>query len=191
VGFLASRWGKRFGRGSSVKRDVPPIPRLLFVSHEATRTGAPKIVLNLLKYIAEKTQVNCETLLHNSGHLYGEFQRYSTVHCLNLPREFSETLERKMTKLFHHKFEGQPNLAICNSMESRFIAHELRRLGLPILFLIHELPQSYRVEDFETVYRVADRIVFPVQTVCDSVNAKAPFDVAKIRILPQGLLDPV
>lgn len=189
VVFFGSRWRNRLRRASAAQGDAS-IPRLLFVSHEATRTGAPKIILNLLKYISEKTQVSCETVLHNSGHLFGEFQRYSTVHCLNMPREFSESLERRMTKLFHHKFAGPPQLAICNSMESRFIAHELRRLGLPIVFLIHELPLSYKVEDFETVYRVSDRIVFPVQTVRDSVFAKAPFDPEKISVLPQGLLDP-
>ncbi len=174
----------------SVERAASSIPRLLFVSHEATRTGAPKIVLNLLKHISRQTHVHCETLLHHGGHLAWEFAQHSTVHCLDVPREFSDSLERKMDKIFHHKLGGAPALAICNSMESRFIAHELRRLGMPIVFLIHELPVSYRKEDFETVYRVADRIIFPVQAVRDSVFAKAPFDNDKACVLPQGLLDP-
>ncbi len=174
----------------SIERAAPALPRLLFVSHEATRTGAPKIVLNLLKHISKQTHVHCETLLHHGGHLAWDFAQHSTVHCLDIPREFGDSLERKMDKIFHHKLGGPPALAICNSMESRFIAHELRRLGLPIVFLIHELPVSYRKEDFETVYRVADRIIFPVQAVRDSVFAKAPFEEAKACILPQGLLDP-
>lgn len=190
MGFLSNRFSKRLGRALTVERLSPPLPRLLFVSHEATRTGAPKIVLNLLKYIVGQAHVHCETLLHQGGHLTWEFAQHSSVHCLDLPREFSDSLERKMDKIFHHKLGGLPDLAICNSMESRFIAHELHRLGLPIVFLIHELPLSYRAEDFETVYRVSDRIVFPVRTVRDSVFDKAPFDAGKTCIMPQGLLDP-
>lgn len=190
MGLLAGHWIKRLSQRNRVGNTPQQDPRLLFVSHEATRTGAPKIVLNLLKHISQQALVQCETLLHNSGHLHGDFQRHSTVHCLNMPREFSETLQRRMVKLVHRQLGGLPQLAVCNSMESRFIAHELHRLGIPIVFLIHELPLSYRVEDFQVVYRVSDRIVFPVQTVRDSVYAKAPFDDAKSRILPQGLLDP-
>lgn len=189
MGFLS----KRFGRSSSQKEGrqrTDRLPRLLFVSHEATRTGAPKIILNLLRHVVAQANVQCETILHQGGHLNWEFAQCSPVHCVDLPREFSDSLERKMDKIFHRKLSGVPDLAICNSMESRFVAHELRRLGLPIIFLVHELPTSYRVEDFETVYRVSEQIVFPVQTVLESVLAKAPFDRARTTVLPQGLLDP-
>ncbi len=165
-------------------------PRLLFVSHEASRTGAPKIILNLLKYIAGATGLPCETILHNGGHLIGEFAAHSRVHCLDLPRRADDHLQRRMAKLFQRQLSGRPLVAICNSMESRFIAQELHRQQLPILFLVHELPSSYTVADFEMVYRVSQHVIFPVETVRSSVLHKAPWDPGRCCVLPQGLLNP-
>ena len=179
----------RFRRGPVDWRE-PDTPRLLFVSHEASRTGAPKIILNLLKYFREATGVPCETILHNGGHLVGEFAACSTVHCLDLPRRADENLQRRMAKLVQRQLRGRPLLAVCNSMESRFIAQELHRHQLPILFLVHELPSSYTVADFEMVYRVSQQVIFPVETVRESVLQKAPWDADRCCVLPQGLLNP-
>ena len=49
------------------------VRRVLIVSHEATRTGAPKIILNLLKRFSDLCDVQFETVLHSGGHLATEF----------------------------------------------------------------------------------------------------------------------
>ncbi len=183
---------KRFAaslRRQRIDRNKSTVPRLLFVSHEASRTGAPKIILNLLRHFHQNFDVQCETILHNGGHLAGEFAEYSKVHCLDLPRQASDNLQRRMAKLLHRQLSGRPMIALCNSMESRFIAQELHRFQLPIVFLIHELPSSYNVEDFQAVYRVSQRIIFPVSTVRDSILEKAPLPSDRCVVLPQGLLD--
>ena len=56
-------------------------------------------------------------------------------------------------------------MAICNSMESRFIGYELQQLGVPVTFLVHEFPSSYEAEDYQQVYDYSERIIFPVEVV--------------------------
>ena len=165
-------------------------PRILFVSHEATRTGAPKIILNILRHFHQKTDAQLQSILHSGGFLAEDFGLYSEVDCLNIPREPSDELVRKVRKICLRYKDSPPTMAICNSMESRFIAFELHKLGIPVTILIHELPSSYEVQDYEQVYQAAERIIFPVDVVRAAANDKAALPSGKCHVLPQGLLNP-
>ena len=165
-------------------------PRILFVSHEATRTGAPKIILNILRHFHQKTDAHLQTVLHSGGFLAEEFGLYSEVDCLNLPRESSDDLHRKVRKICTRHKDSPPMMAICNSMESRFIAYELRQMGIPIIFLVHELPSSYEEHDYQQVYDCSERIIFPVDVVRASTHEKVALPAGKWSVMPQGLLTP-
>jgi len=47
--------------------------KILFISHEATRTGAPLVLLNLLKWLKKNTDISFEVLLKTGGELEPEF----------------------------------------------------------------------------------------------------------------------
>ncbi len=167
-------------------------PRVLFVSHEATRTGAPLIILNILKHFKENCDIQCETILHNGGHLVEDFQKQSArpIDCLNIPRKPTDELRKRVQKIVGRERDNTPILAICNSMESRFISKELADVGVPVLSLIHELPSSYSEEDYQNVYELSNRVIFPVHAVRDAADAKTPIPTGKGMVLPQGLLKP-
>lgn len=165
-------------------------PRILFVSHEATRTGAPKIILNILRHFHEKSDARLQSILHSGGFLAEDFGLYSEVDCLNVPREPNDELCRKVRKICTRHKESPPAMAICNSMESRFIAYELHKLGIPVTFLIHELPSSYEVDDYQQVYDCSERIIFPVEVVRAAANEKVTLPAGKCLVMPQGLLNP-
>lgn len=184
--------GLRIFQGNSGDRRKQTVDRtrVLFVSHEATRTGAPMIVLNILKHFSQFCDVHCETILHSGGHIAADFQKYSEVDCLNLPRATSDDVKRRV-RSFCQRYRGNlPALAVCNSMESRFIAEEVAALGIPVLFLVHELPSSYTEADYQSVFAMSQKVVFPVQTVREAVDRKSPIPTGKAVVLPQGLLNP-
>lgn len=56
-----------------VLRAAPASPRVLFVSHEATRTGAPIMFLHFLRWLRENTDLDFEILLLAGGPLTEEF----------------------------------------------------------------------------------------------------------------------
>ena len=169
---------------------APPQRRVLFVSHEATRTGAPKIILNILAHFAGNCDIQCETILQSGGDLSSEFEKYSTVDCLNLPKESSAELKKRIGKIISREKNNAPLLAICNSMESRYIAKELAELDIPVMMLVHELPSSYSEEDYQGVYETAQKVIFPVNAVQEAANEKTPIPISKSVVLSQGLLDP-
>lgn len=170
--------------------EQPSRPQVLFVSHEATLTGAPMIILNILKHFHQHTEIDCKTILHNGGHLAEDFGKYSNVSCLNLPRKDGEELTRKVKKILSRSKGPKPILAICNSMESRHIAKELNRHGIPIIFLIHELPSSYTEEQYREVFDCSHQIIFPAEAVRNETASKVSVPNHKARVMPQGLLNP-
>lgn len=181
---------KIFGRNAAIHNETMMQPRVLFVSHEATRTGAPKIILNIVKRAFETCDISCETIIHDDGHLSEEFNMYSEVHCLNLPRLRSGELQRRIRSIVKRRKSKQPVVAVCNSMESRFVSEQLSEHGVPVISLLHELPCSYGENDYEMIYESSSKVVFPVQTVREATHKKLPIPFGKDLVMPQGLLNP-
>lgn len=175
------------------KKNKAPAPihpvNLVAISHEASRTGAPKIIAQLLDHFKNHYNVNRYTLLHNPGPIYREFGIRSHVTCMNLKRKPSWKLNRKIDQFVRSLDRSKPTLVLCNSMESRFIAQALGKHNLPMVYLVHELPSSYSTEDYSSVYDLSQKVIFPARIVSDSANAAAPLPDGKGTIMPQGLLD--
>lgn len=55
-------------------------PRVLFVCHEASRTGAPIMFLHFLRWLAENTELNFEILLLADGPIASEFAAIAPTH---------------------------------------------------------------------------------------------------------------
>jgi glycosyltransferase involved in cell wall biosynthesis len=175
------------------KSNPPPKPvhpaNLVVVSHEATRTGAPKIIAQLLDHFKQHYHLNRYTILHNPGPLYREFGTRSHVTCLNLKRQPSWKLNYQLGRFVRRLDRRKPTVVLCNSMESRFIAQALRPYQLPTIYLVHELPSSYSVADYESVYHLSEKIIFPAEIVRRSAELVAAVPENKAVLFPQGLLD--
>jgi len=168
----------------------PTKRRVIFVSHEATRTGAPKIILNIVRQFAAKCDIQSETILHSGGFLATDFERLGPVDCMNLPCKSDEELGKRVTRFVQREKNNLPVLAICNSMESRFVALELAKAGIPALSLVHELPSSYTHDDYNTVFEASQKVIFPAHAVREATEEFTDVPYGKGVVLPQGLLDP-
>lgn len=179
-----------FGKRKDKTPPTPPRRRVIFVSHEATRTGAPKIILNILKHFNQTCDIQCETLLQTGGHLASDFEHLSTVDCFGTTSDNQDEIQKRVAKAVTREKNNLPILAICNSMESRFIANQLSTHGIPCVSLVHELPSSYSEEDYHFVFEASRKVVFPVHAVRDAADKKTPLPQGKSVVLSQGLLDP-
>src|SRR5215510_5626685 len=56
--------------------------KILFVGHEATRTGAPYVLLHLLRWLRANPSAECRLLLLDGGELVSEFAEVSHVSIL-------------------------------------------------------------------------------------------------------------
>lgn len=162
---------------------------LIVVSHEATLTGAPKIILRLLAEFASLPQVSCRVLLHNGGTLVDDFREHADVYMLDTKRKLVRHVDRMVRTSIRSIDRSKPTVALVNSAESRFIAKSLQDADIPIVSLIHELPNSYEPEDFRLIESTSNQIVFPSQFVDNAAHSFVEIPRSKTQILPQGLLD--
>jgi glycosyltransferase involved in cell wall biosynthesis len=112
----------------------PSRDTILVVSHEASRTGAPILALNIIQNLQKK--YNVVTLLLGEGSIVEYFLRASTyIAGPILPKSKPATVAcviEKMMELFEFKF------AIVNSIESRPALPVLAKWFVPTISLIHE-----------------------------------------------------
>ncbi len=175
--------------GSFSKSTPSQEPRILFVSHDASRTGAPQIALNLLKQFAHRLPFQFSTLLMSGGALTREFAEFSQLEVLNTSHDLNQQAIKKIETLLARNRSSRPLLAICNSMESRSVAKLLAAQNIPVLFLVHELPSSYSGADYQSVVQVAGKIVFPCQAVLQETENLISIPASKKVVLSQGLLN--
>ena len=132
--------------------------KILFISHEASRTGAPIVLLQLLKWLQKnKPEIRCDTLLLLDGPLEQEFITYNYL-VYNFPKidikhKFFARIYHKvlkslgigvlgtkelfLKKLASHKYD----LIYANTVISLPMALKIKKLntGSKLLLHLHEL----------------------------------------------------
>lgn len=170
-------------------------PRLVFVSHDASRTGAPAIILRLLEMFSQSGDFECFSILDADGERLEEFQALSHTYVMSHSRHsrnFSdEDGFREISRLFNRDGVFRNNRPVCalvNSAESLRIAHGLKRESVPIVSLIHEIAASYAPQRFTDFGEISERVVFPSEFVKSAAARFSDMDMSKARVRGQGLL---
>jgi glycosyltransferase involved in cell wall biosynthesis len=148
-------------------------PRLLFISHDASRTGAPLVLLEIIKWLKINVDWDLNILLGGNGPLSGEFAKHGRI----FTRENMYISERKKTrkrtaihKLFARLGLKLPNqniterdrklnippvdLIYSNTVANGELLDAVKTLDAPIISHIHEmnfLTESFGEENWDLV----------------------------------------
>ncbi|MBZ9937691.1 glycosyltransferase [Mesorhizobium sp. BR1-1-16] len=159
-------------------------PVVVVVSHEASRSGAPILALNLAKTYAERYNVVAVCL--RGGELLGDFLETCTeVHIARPPINEADQYDLMVDAIGATK---RPLFAIVNSIESRYILRAFREHGIPTVGLFHEfasyiLPRTA----FSEAFREADQIVFSTElTIENALEQTSSVRTERFHVLPQG-----
>lgn len=136
-----------------------PMPKILFISHDATRTGAPIVFLHQLKWLRENTGIEMCFLLLDGGPLIAEFEALGTTWLWKVstpPLTFSQRVINRATGLFK-KTSSHRDLILKEMDEAQFdmvytntvASHEVglllkKRWNKPWISHVHEMPFSIR-----------------------------------------------
>ena len=163
---------------------APGRRKLLFVGHEATRTGAPLILLALMEALGRLTGAELYLVLERDGPLLEDYRRLAHV----LVNRNGALNGPSMRQLLDEIAIPAPDLALCNSAETWRLMKQARRAGIArIVALVHERMSRYGDEVGRTVHRAADRVVFPAHAVKLAAARLFP-EYADADVVPQGLL---
>lgn len=171
--------------GSSSKSDY-----VVFLSHDASRTGAPQLLLNIVKSFS-KAGFECISIFKDEGPLLQDFRRHS--HVLNLTgcEEIDTVMDLLVSPDVLEKGSGTFYGTIANSIESLPLAEPLAKWNYPLIYLVHELSNGYSKNQLKQISQIADKVTFPAEFARQSFVEKCKIPDSRSVILPQGLLEPV
>ena len=157
---------------------------ILIVSHEASRTGAPILSLNLVQALVKR--YNVVALLLGGGSILEAFQSTGAgvVIASNL-RGRPSLANLVMQELCdHYEFK----FALVNSIESRVVLQELANQFVPTISLIHEFAAYTRPrEAFVEALKWSGEVVFSTDVTKENAFSEYPdLDQRAVHIIPQG-----
>lgn len=117
----------------SVPEDASP--SILFVSHEASRTGAPVLLLDVARLIRDQLGLRCVFLLRIGGELESDFRALGQTVVLRDPVDIDETTLAMLSR-------QNVRLVYSNTATNGLVQRKLKRLNRPILCHVHELGHS-------------------------------------------------
>lgn len=110
-------------------------PEILFVSHDASRTGAPIFLLNVARELKNELGLGCAFLLCSGGELEEQFRALGSTWVLSSRHE--------LPPLTLSAFQKRDiRLVYSNTATNGLIQQRLKKLGCPIICHVHELGYS-------------------------------------------------
>jgi glycosyltransferase involved in cell wall biosynthesis len=156
---------------------------ILIVSHEASRTGAPIVSLNLVLNLVER--YNVVALLLGEGPLDRSFVQAGAVAVVSTLRHQPVLADYVVGRL-HDQFNFR--FAFVNSIESRIVLKPLAARFIPVVSLIHEFAAYTRPRDaFPEALLWSSEVVFSTNITLQSMRQETSCSDARfVHTLPQG-----
>ena len=157
---------------------------IIIVSHEASRTGAPILAINLCKKLAEK--YNITSIVLRKGALIDDFRNKSVKVISPRMGQITGYGIKKYLKRSHNR--NKPIYAIVNSIVSASTIQPLRESGIPVITLVHEFAAYIRPTSvLEQVGLWSNKIIFSSELTKNDILAKRQvLKNCSLKVLPQG-----
>jgi glycosyltransferase involved in cell wall biosynthesis len=172
----------------SLKQQTGQVRRqpLLLFCHEASRSGAPVLALNLAQQLARDHDVVIVVL--DKGPLLGDFAAAAPAVflCEGLRFAASDIAAESVVQELSRKFNITG--AIVNSVESRVVLAALWRARIPTVSLLHEFAAYTRpASAFPRALFWSSKSVFSTRMTRDDAFQRLELrDASNVTILPQG-----
>ena len=169
-------------------------PSILFISHEASRTGAPLLLLHLLRWIRRHTDWDVEVLLAGGGEMAGDFAKLSPTSMLPpwsaamRPRAIRDRLaHRRLVS----RLKSRPWSLIYSNTATNGDVLKLFGEGQLVISHIHELATTIRqlgTDNFDAVRRYTTRYIACAEAVKRDLVEGWPIDAATVDVV-HGFVD--
>jgi glycosyltransferase involved in cell wall biosynthesis len=176
---------------------------MVFVGHDASRTGAPIVLLHLLRWLKENTDLRFRIVLMNGGDLAADFAALAPTITLNevgvgrtgLVRRIGKTplLGPCLKGLWHHivtprVVEQRPKLVYANTVATARLLRQVVAPGVPLIVHVHELERAIQIaagsEGMASIKSLARRYVAASPPVRDNLIARHGVDQSLIETVP-------
>jgi glycosyltransferase involved in cell wall biosynthesis len=126
--------------------------KLLFISHEASRTGAPMLLLNLIEWLVthKSNAYNITVLCVKGGDLVEEFEKLVPTIVLDKkqlykPERLNKYIVRAVNKYTLYKLRKHWDLIFSNTIVNGKTLELLKQAKTPVITYVHELEPSIAI----------------------------------------------
>ena len=152
--------------------------KILFISHDASRTGAPIILLNFLRWFKVNSGTPFQILLKNGGTLESEFKTIAPVSVFNLNKSFRNSwftrilnrlglkvdiTQTHLSGLKNNLSQSDIGLIYTNTITNGEVLEFLSSFKCPVICHVHELGFwiNHRVspENLEQIKKYTDHYI--------------------------------
>lgn len=160
--------------------------RIIVVAHEASRTGAPLIALEIVRWLTRTGGLTVTTILAKGGPLVPEFAACGPV-VDAAAMDALAAVPDVPTALARWACEGEPPAVLCNSAETWAFAEAFAGVGSQVVTLMHEYAYPYPKERLRSLFAASSAVIFPAEAMRRQAAAHVGA-TANLFVLPQGLL---
>lgn len=177
--------------------------KIIFISHEASRTGAPILLLRLMQALKNDQNISIVTILRNGGELQDQFEKLGKTYLWRTKREVKGLgvyLYKLKRKLGFYKNESQTDynsdiieevkgadFIINNTITNGPLLKQLPLSDKRVFTYIHEMKVitsfSSTDEDINYVYNLSEKIFVPAKAVKEFLMNEYGLGDAKFRVL--------
>lgn len=164
--------------------------KVLCVGHDATRTGAPILLLTLLRWFKDNTPLQLEILLKNGGVLEPEYARVAWHKVMQVETARLAFLRRFLQRgdLLAGYQKAGIDLIYTNTITNGAVLEYLAPLRCPVITHVHELENYIRscgAENFAQVKRHTTLFIAPSRAVQENLVRNHDIAPEKIRLVPE------
>lgn len=165
----------------------PPRTRIVLALHEASRTGAPLIGLELARWFRRMPDVGLTVVVARGGPLVADLAEGGLVIDVEA-LEKSGVVADPVAAVCTWIADARPSAVICNSAETWPLASAFSARSIPVLTLMHEYAYPYPADRLRDLFTASGRVVFPAEAMRRQAAAHVGIDASVLRVAPQGLL---
>jgi glycosyltransferase involved in cell wall biosynthesis len=176
--------------------------KLLFISHDASRTGAPILLLNLLKELKSTTEYSFDIIFRDGGPLFSDFKQLATCYIWNKTYSWKSILKELLFRQSLAKYKSNRDkkrylnkvesnfyqLVYSNSVKSADVLVEITENAEPrIIQHVHELEYMIRTfcdpEAFQKSIRRTSKFIAVSKIVQENLIQNHKVSKDKIEII--------
>lgn len=186
-------YGKAEGRKIGVEILHPPVtfktfppPSVIFLSHDASATGAPVILLSFIRWLKANTTIRFAIVLGRGGSLKNKFEEIAP--CFYINDHPQEKLRGRLIEFCGHNVQ----VIYCNTIASGAYIKDIQFLNALFIAHVHELENLFNVFENEVKELISCRPKFIA--VSDDVRAcierRVDVEATTITVIP-GFIEPI
>jgi glycosyltransferase involved in cell wall biosynthesis len=162
--------------------------RILVVAHDAARAGSQLYLLQLMRELASRPDLELQLWLFDGGELESSFAELAVItHLTQTSRGVvpAATIKKALDSL-----DPLPDMALCNTALTHQAARTCAGRGIPVLAIVHELPTTIDAtvgaKAITDLVACCRRLVVVSEFVADALARRYDVSREQLTVIPTG-----